>query len=276
MNLTTLENVKSWLTVGTTTDDALLARLITQMSGLIYAYLQRSSVIQTDYTDTKNGSGNNRIQLENWPVLSVSSLNINGAAITAAPNISTGFQAGYVLTAWSGRPPGRAQLVELRGYNFPQGTGNVTTSYTAGYVVQAEAQSIPNDNKYGVLPYQPYGSWAADSGVTFADGTALTAVASSPIAGQYVAPIYGRTTGYQFAAADAGKAILMSYSYIPAPVEQACIEMCSERYRYRGRIGERSKSIGGAESVSYDLSGMSDAVMTMLQPYVDYTQDFSV
>lgn len=277
MNLTTLQNLKDWLQTSTNSDDALMSRLITQMSGMIYAYLQRSSLIQSDYTDNRNGSGNCRMMLSNWPVLSVGSVYVNNTQIPKAPiGPNPSIQAGWFLSPWSGQPPGRAQTVDLHGYNFWQGLGNVSIAYVAGYVVQNEPQTIPMAAAYGIIPNQFYGSWAADSGVAYASGAALSAVAVNPAEGQYVAPIYGQTSGYQFSEADAGKAVLLSYSYIPAPIEQACIELCAERYQYRSRIGERSHSLGGSETVSYNLAGIPDAIGEMLRPYIDMTQDFSV
>lgn len=41
---------------------------------------------------------------------------------------------------------------------------------------------------------------------------------------------------------------------IPNDIQQACIEMVAHKYRQRTRIGERTKSLGGAESVTYETS----------------------
>ena len=228
MNLTTLQNLKSWLSTTSTTDDALMSRLITQISGMIYAYLQRSSLIQQNCVDYRNGNGNRRMLLENWPVLSVSAVQVGAFSVPAAPTEGENLlQWGWFLNPWSGQPPGRAQAVDLRGYTYQCGLGNVAVSYIAGYVQQNEPQTIPS-SPFQVTPNQPYGSWAADSGVTYAEtGIPLTAVKSSPAQGQYVAPVYGTTNTYTFNAADANQEVLISYSYIPAPIEQACIELCS-------------------------------------------------
>jgi hypothetical protein len=39
------------------------------------------------------------------------------------------------------------------------------------------------------------------------------------------------------------------------------------RYRERTRIGELSRSLGGAETVAYAQKDMSDAIKTLLQRY---------
>ena len=46
-----------------------------------------------------------------------------------------------------------------------------------------------------------------------------------------------------------------------------CIELVSLRYRERTRIGEISRSLGGAETVAYAQKDMSDAIKTLLQQY---------
>jgi hypothetical protein len=57
------------------------------------------------------------------------------------------------------------------------------------------------------------------------------------------------------------------YSTTPPEVAQACIELIALRYRERTRIGEVSRSLGGAETVAYAQKDMSDAVKTLLQQY---------
>jgi hypothetical protein len=41
------------------------------------------------------------------------------------------------------------------------------------------------------------------------------------------------------------------YDPIPGDIQQACIEMVVRKYRERMRIGETSRSLGGAETVAY-------------------------
>ncbi len=57
------------------------------------------------------------------------------------------------------------------------------------------------------------------------------------------------------------------YSTTPPEVAQACIEFVSLRYRERTRLGEISRSLGGAETVAYAQKDMSDAIKTLLQQY---------
>lgn len=259
--LTTLANAKSWLGVSTTNDDALLTRLIGSASRFILSYLERPSLFQTSYTDIYDGVGNRVQMLRNWPVISVSSLLIGGQTITAAPSI-TGPGCGYVLEPSSGQPPGRPQALTLRGYEFWRGYSNVQAVYSAGYIVQKEAQTVPG-TPFQVTVNAPYGNWAVDQGVTYANGVGLALVSSGPTTGQYSVA----NGVYAFSAGDANVAVLISYSYIPADIEQACIEMVGERYNYKSRIGVVSKSLGGQETMTYSQKDMSAFVSSMLVPY---------
>src|SRR5262249_48165454 len=57
------------------------------------------------------------------------------------------------------------------------------------------------------------------------------------------------------------------YSTTPPEIAQACIELVALRYRERTRIGEVSRSLGGAETVSYSQKDLSDGIKTVLQQY---------
>ena len=72
---------------------------------------------------------------------------------------------------------------------------------------------------------------------------------------------------YSFAAADAGQALALSYGYVPQDLAQAALELAAERFRAAEHIGLRSKSIGGQETIAYDVSAIPAPVLAMLQPY---------
>ena len=72
---------------------------------------------------------------------------------------------------------------------------------------------------------------------------------------------------YTFSAADAGAALSISYGFIPQDIAQAALELSAERFRAADRIGLRSKSVGGQETISYDGSAISATVLALLQPY---------
>ena len=94
-------------------------------------------------------------------------------------------------------------------------------------------------------------------------GALLTPVAASPSAGQYTVS----AGAYGFSAADAGQSVSISYGYVPQDIAQAALELAAERFRAAERIGLRSKSVGGQETIAYDMSAMSAPIQAMLQPY---------
>ena len=101
-------------------------------------------------------------------------------------------------------------------------------------------------------------------GVVYAaSGGALTRVRSAPASGQYSVS-HG---AYVFSAGDAGAAVTIVYGYVPQDVAQAALELAAERFRAADRIGLRSKSLGGQETIAYDTSAISAPVLALLQPY---------
>lgn len=286
MNLTTLANVRAWVgsQPAVTTDDALLTRLIAEASRLIMNYLCRAELGLTTITETISGRGTQKVQLSNWPVIAVNSLSINGVSVPA----STGPTIwGYAVEPYYGSSSGNRQNLGIVGSGcggafpligtFPNGgvtayrngggigssrpfnvgQNNILIDYSYGYSVQNEAQTIPADSPYQIIPASVFGALSKDLGVTVTVGG--QALESKPpgtelITGQYIAPqpnAASPTNYYTFAAADEGKAVLLNYDYVPYDVEQACIEVVGERYRYKARIGQISQSMGGQETSSY-------------------------
>jgi hypothetical protein len=71
---------------------------------------------------------------------------------------------------------------------------------------------------------------------------------------------------------------LISYSFIPADLEEACIQMVAERYYYRERVGAMSKALAGQETVSWMRGGgrygsgvtrdLPPEVAALIDPYI--------
>lgn len=272
-DLTTLAAVKAWLGIdaSVTASDTLLAALISAASRWTLSYLSRGNILQASYADYYDGSGygQNRVLLRRWPVLSISLVMVGAVAVPAGTRPTPTNQtavSGYLLEPWSGIPPGRMQALDFFGYCVPSGRQNVQVSYSAGYAVLAETAAVPpSPGPYTVTAAQLYGAWAQDGGVTYADGAALVKVSAAPAAGEY--SVDAETGKYTFAAADAGAAVLLTYSYVPSDLAQACMELVSERFKYRSRIGEASKTLGGQETVTYSQKDMTEAISQMLQNY---------
>ena len=259
MSFTSLATVKAWLVITTSTDDTLLTNLIKQVSLAILNYINRPAFVRTTFNELQSGVGNPDIMLRNYPVITVNSLSVSGETIPASTSYGV---PGYTLSEWDGSSSGNPQEITLCSYWFRRGRNNISIQYQAGYCILNEAQTIPA-TPYQITPTQPYGNWAQDDGVTYANGTALTKVAMSPTAGQYSV---SSTGVYTFAAADTTAAVLISYSYTPADIEEACIEWVSERYKYKQRIGQTAQNISGQTTASYNLK-MPEHIQTMLEPY---------
>jgi hypothetical protein len=268
-DLAVLADVKAWLSGSSgigSSDDTLLARLITDVSAAIAAYLGRPLLTPRAYAERLDGNGKTRMFLRNYPALQVTSLVIDSVALppAIAPAAGAPIGKGYLLEPWDGLPPGRPQALDLFQMLFRRGRQNVVVGYNAGYAVENESQSVPAaPGPYTVTVVPPFGPWASDLGVTYNNETALVAVAGAPGAGQY--NVAGGV--YTFAAADAGATVLISYGFIPAAINNACIEWVAERYRYRTRIGQSAQTVQGQMTASYSLKDMPDFVRASLDPY---------
>ncbi len=264
-DLANLADLKTWLDIGGSNDDPLLSRLITQLSRAMLNVIDRPSVLPRSYLDTYDGGDEGSIVLRQWPVNSISSCSVNGLPIPPAPPLVAGaaFQVGFVLDGRETPPPGRMQRLSLRGRRFARGVQNVAVSYSAGYQVSEEGALAPSSAPYSVAALAPYGDWASDGGVAYVNGPALTSVAANPAAGQYAVA----NGVYAFAAADAGAALSLTYGYVPADLAVCCMDWVAERYAYRSRIGQQSKSLGGQETMSFIVKDVPDFVAAALQPY---------
>ena len=265
-DLTNLAALKAWLGLPSTAspNDPALSALITASSRAVCAWLSRPNLLPKNYTEIIDGEGS-RLYLRNWPVLSVTSVSCNGYPLpSVSPNVDLTSAYGFLIKPEDGTGPGRQQAIDIFGFYFPRGRQTLSVAYTAGYAVQGEAQSVPTIVPYALSALTPYGPWASDLGVVYAQsGIALTSVVGAPSLGQYSVA----NGVYAFSAADAGAAIQVSYGYVPQDLAQATLELAAERFRAAEHIGQRSKSIGGQETVSYDPSAISAPVLALLQPY---------
>lgn len=262
-DLVSLATVKSWLNIAGSDDkaDKALASLISQVSRAVLSYIERPSLLLTVETEMFDGGGTFRFTMPRWPVLAVTSLYVDQQLMPAASALVTTAPQGWRLETFKG-PPGSPQALDLFGYAFCRGRSNVVITYAHGYAEIDEAATIPVD-PFKVEVAAPYGTWCRDEGVTINGVAATKIVSGTPTTGQYSV-----SAGvYLFAAADAGKAALISYSYVPLDLEQATMEQVAERYRYQGRIGETSKSLGGQTTTAYQVTDLPPYVKKTLQPY---------
>ena len=264
-DLTNLAALKAWLELpaGASPNDATLAGLITAASRAIYAALSRPSLLPQGYSEVIDGESE-RLFLRHWPVLKVTSVTLEGHAIPPASPAGARPTLGYLVRPDDIAPPGRQQALDIFGRHVRPRRQNLVVDYTAGYAVQGEAQVVPVVSPWTANALAPYGAWAADLGVVYAaTGDPLSAVPTAPTTGEYC--VAGGA--YTFSADDAGAAVTISYGYVPQDIAQAALELAAERFRAAERIGLRSKSLGGQETIAYDISPISAPVLAPLQPY---------
>ena len=174
-DLVDLADLKTWLDLVSDDDDDLLGRLITQVSRATLAFLDRANILPMRFIEVRDGRNDSEIVLRQWPVTALASLTIDGVVISAAPPLVARGprQSGYVLEAAEAAPPGHMQRLALRGRLFNAGLQNVDVTYVAGYQVTLEAAVVPSTAPYEILAQEPYGDWASDGGVVYADGAPL-------------------------------------------------------------------------------------------------------
>src|ERR1035437_1573349 len=221
------------------------------------------------YTETYNGNGNTELLTRNFPITAIASITVNGQGIVASTGAG---QAGYVIGnsgrsvvllggvgsapdtfynyPYSGRGAGR--------YGFPRGQSNIKIVYTAGFAAQTiigELDTIPVSGPYTVAVGSVASgySWIADGGVNFfIGGAALVPAMISPTAGQYYAQGNGT---YLFAAADAGKQVLINYTAAgtPADITLAVNQMVALNFKRRPWVGQKRIAMKDVGNTSYTL-----------------------
>jgi hypothetical protein len=260
-DLVSLAQLKAHLGVQSSGDDILLASMIGQISRAICTYLNRPFFWPRDVVDMFDGNGRPKIQLRHWPVVAVTSVTINGQVV---PQAVSEFGFGWTLEAGDDEPPGAMQMLMLSGGIFSRGWQNVTIAYRAGYQISNELCVVSSAAPHIVVAAQPYGAYACDCGVTYANGHALTCVLANPAQGQYAIDGGG---GYIFSAQDAGQSLLLNYGYVPQDLASSALEWAADRYRYRERIAMTSKSLGGQETAAFRIAAMPDFVIMALRGF---------
>lgn len=156
--LTTLADLKQYLELSTAENDDLLERLIEAVSARFNRHTGRNLAAR-DYSpdpedaahDPDNavlgGSGRAELILPQYPVISLTSLAVDGRAV---PSSAGPGQPGWVLDRAAG-------VLAWRGGVFPAGVGNVEVAYRAGYA------AIPPDLAQAALE---------QAAMAFADSTA--------------------------------------------------------------------------------------------------------
>lgn len=129
-DLCTVAQVKQLLAIpdATTTHDALLARLVSEASG-IFTTLLDMPVLADDVDERHDGTGQDALVLRREPVTYVFSVTVAGVAI---PKAVTETDQGWFLDG---------RILRLRGYTFLGGRAAVRVRYQAGY----DSDAVPDE-----------------------------------------------------------------------------------------------------------------------------------
>lgn len=131
-NLTTLNAVKRWLNLQDSSDsDQLLSDMLAGASAAVRQYLSRD-VLSASFDWTTDGTGSDRMMTREFPVLSVSLLEVDFSPVPVSVRGSPGYVAG----------PDKISLI---GYKFTKGHMNVHVVYTAGW------DTVPKDIEWATI-----------------------------------------------------------------------------------------------------------------------------
>lgn len=263
--LTSLAAVKDWLALETDSSDTELTRLIEAGSAYAYGFMNRGSFAAHQVVETSRGNGKDTMLLREWPVISISALGIEGVEVPPATVGNFGLASnGYQISDFS--QPNSPQSINLFGKCFWY-RSQVQVVYRAGYETEEDhvIETVTADSIETVVGITPgaAGFWLVDEGVEI-DGTAATKVSSDPATGEYSVSEWGE---YIFSIDDKDKVASITFGYVPWDISQAVCELVGETFRYKQRIGVKSKSLAGQETVSYFDSVMTPTVSGVLNLY---------
>lgn len=105
--------------------DSVLLPLCAAADAFVLSYLNRTSLDVASYTETYHGTGSNTLAPDNRPLVSVTSVAVDGKAVPAAAGQGAGFVSDDLA-------------IYLRDYRFNRGVMNVQITYSAGFATVPE------------------------------------------------------------------------------------------------------------------------------------------
>lgn len=140
--LTTVDKLKLHLGIplSDTSEDDALAQWLDELDHVVYGVTGRSSFSSAEATEYYDGSGRELLVLGRRPVTAIAGVWVDGAgyyghgadAFPASAEWTIGEQ--FVPKSLAASEENGGLLVAIRGY-WPEGTGNIKVTYTAGYAV---------------------------------------------------------------------------------------------------------------------------------------------
>jgi hypothetical protein len=175
MGLTTVANVKTYLGVVGSADDALIENLIDRVTNFIQKYCNRNFT-RSNYDEYYDGSGTGYLFLPSYPIVSVALLEIDDVAEASTD---------YAIYAETG-------MIRLRNGKFNDGILNVHVTYTAGYA------NVPKDLEQActeIVAMKYYSRGTEKFGVTarnFGEGGAISYERTLPAEIKGILDLYKR------------------------------------------------------------------------------------
>lgn len=146
MALASVADLKSFLSISHSGDDDLLTRLVAAASSYFEQQTGRT-ILATDYVVELDGDGRANIVPPEYPVISVTSLEINGITVPASTGygVEGWFLRGNLITLRGVAVSSFGPIVAPMGYPSTQGVANVKLSYRAGF------ETVPEDIRQAVV-----------------------------------------------------------------------------------------------------------------------------
>ena len=276
--LTSLANLKSWLGITASTDDAVLERAIDRATARIESHLGRQ-ILSRSYSEWRNGCGVTSIHLNQWPV-------------TQVTNVWTGNRAAIVIGATSGYI--RASVSVNQETDTPALVTTTTTDAgvtvatthdfdtlkTTADVVTSGILTVPGYTaslSYNTRSVQLRPRAGADA--VLATVTLFAADTASEYTYDYDRGILSiDPSSFAYWPMDAGvmpdavKSVLVEYTAgydtVPDDIEQACIEIAALMYRDRKRDGNiASESLGDYSYTRASRAEIAGLMSSLLDNY---------
>jgi len=186
-------------------------------------------------------------------------------------------QFALAIARGTAKMTGKAKMAQISGLAFNNlffGMGMATSTYATAF---GEADSVPGSSPYTVTVGNA-ATFVTDYGVLYAaTGLPLTKVASGPTVGQY--SVNAATGVYTFAAADANKAVLVSYTYSVASSGGERIPLTSQLIGTTPTFQARLFSTFQGKNVGVDLYNCVSTKLAYATKLEDFTipeLDFSI
>jgi hypothetical protein len=153
--LVTLDYVKSRLGIVSTSSDEILEGFIDEASQIIVDYLDTDLVKQT-YTETVAGTGGTKMVLSRSPIVSISSITLDGTAVTDYSVMNARAGILYRESGWTLKAQSFSRLTYDPFVNYEE--ADWTIVYDAGYTLPAGVAPSAGDFELSIA----FRSYASD------------------------------------------------------------------------------------------------------------------